>query len=104
MSTPTYLNVTFTELCRCVSLSEDQLLSLVEEELLVPVQGESREQWVFSHTAASLASRAERLHLELLVAWADVPLVLTLLEEINALRLENQALKQRLQRFESQTD
>jgi len=93
------LYVSFEELCRCVSLQEERVLELVEQEIVTPVAGAHRQEWRFSMTAISILKRADRLHHDLAVDWTDMPLILTLIEEVETLRAENDRLKQRLSRF-----
>ncbi|HEY7883855.1 MAG TPA: chaperone modulator CbpM [Cellvibrionaceae bacterium] len=93
------MQVSFDELCQCASASEQQLLALIEQGTLTPVIGNNREQWQFTATAIVVANKAERLHRDLAVQWEDVPLVLDLLQQIDALTTENASLKQRLNRF-----
>lgn len=99
MSNVTQVTINFAELCQCVSISEAQLLELVAEGILTPEAGRLPEEWTFASTSVSLVHKAERLHHDLTVAWADIPLVLGLLEEVEQLRAENRHLRQRLGRF-----
>ncbi|WP_022960848.1 chaperone modulator CbpM [Halopseudomonas pelagia] len=99
MSTVTQVTINFAELRQCVSISEEQLLELVAEGILTPEAGTLPEEWRFASTSVSLVHKAERLHRDLTVEWADIPLVLGLLEEVEQLKAENAYLKQRLGRF-----
>lgn len=99
MTTLPILYVSFEELCQSISINEKQMLELIEQDIVTPVTGRIREEWKFNVTAISIANKAARIHLELLVDWADIPLVLNLLEEIDELRAENDRLKQRMSRF-----
>lgn len=91
--------ISFDELCQCVSISEAQVVDLVEQGVLRPEAGLRQDEWRFSHVAVTVVGKAERLHHQLAVEWADMPLVLELLEELTELRAENSMLKQRLKRF-----
>lgn len=93
------LYISFDELCQCVSISQAQIVDLVEQGVLRPETGVRQQEWRFSHVAVTVVGRAERLHRQLAVEWADMPLVLELLAELNELRAENSMLKQRLGRF-----
>lgn len=99
MSSVTQVTIDFSELCQCVSISEEQLLELIAEGILTPEAGAVPEEWRFASTSVSLVHKAERLHNELTVEWADIPLVLGLLEQLGQLKAENAYLKQRLGRF-----
>lgn len=95
----TQVHINFAELRQCVSISEEQLLELVAEGILTPEAGELPEEWEFDSASVSVVHKAERLHRDLTVEWADIPLVLGLLEEVQQLKAENVYLKQRLGRF-----
>jgi chaperone modulatory protein CbpM len=99
MTTVAIAYVNFAELCQCVSISEEFLIELIEHEVIKPITGEFQEEWQFNVTAVSVANKAKRIHHDLVIDWADIPLVLSLLEEIDELRAENNQLKQRLGRF-----
>lgn len=93
------VHVSFEELCQSVSINEELLLELVAHGIVVPVQGELQEEWLFNASAVNAISKAARLHRDLAIDWADIALVLKLLEEVETLRAENAMLKQRLSRF-----
>lgn len=99
MSTVTHVHINFAELRQCVSISEEQLLQLVTEGILTPMVGQAPEEWQFDSTSVSLVHKAERICRDLAVEWSDMPLVLSLLEEVQQLRAENTYLRQRLGRF-----
>lgn len=99
MSIVTQVHINFAELCRCVSVSEEQLLELIAEEVLIPRAGNFPEEWEFDSASVSIVHKAERIHRDLTVEWADIPLVLGLLEEVQHLKTENDYLRQRLSRF-----
>ena len=91
--------VSFDELCQCVSISEAQIVDLIEQGVVRPEAGRRQEEWRFSHFALTVVSKADRLHHQLAIDWSDMPLVLEMLEELDQLRTENAMLKQRLNRF-----
>lgn len=93
------MHISFEELCQSVSLSEELLLELVTHGIVAPVQGELQEEWLFNVSAVNVIGKAARLHHDLAIDWADIALVLNLLEEVETLRTENAMLKQRLSRF-----
>lgn len=99
MSTVSQVHINFAELCQCVEISEEQLLLLITEGIVTPSTGELPEQWRFEHTCVSIVHKAARLHHDLTVEWSDIPLVLSLLDELQRLRSENDYLSQRLSRF-----
>jgi chaperone modulatory protein CbpM len=93
------MHVSFAELCESVSINEELMLELIEHGIVAPIQGELREEWLFSASAVNVVSKATRIHRDLAIDWADIALVLNLLEEVETLRTENAMLKQRLSRF-----
>ncbi|RUO25539.1 chaperone modulatory protein CbpM [Aliidiomarina minuta] len=99
MTSSRVLYVGFEELCQCASIDEQQMLELIEQEIITPAQGEHKQEWQFTVTSISIANKAARMHGELVTDWADMPLVLSLLDELEELRKENERLQQRLQRF-----
>ena len=103
MKTTTTLYASFEELCLCTSIDEQRIVELIEQEVIIPESGEGPEEWQFGVTAISTIQKAARLQTELLVDWADIPLVLSLLEEIDQLRADNERLVQRLSRFLDET-
>ncbi|MDO8417626.1 MAG: chaperone modulator CbpM [Agitococcus sp.] len=99
MTSLSMLNISFADLCQSVSINEELMIELVEYGIVTPVTGEQQEEWLFNVTAVSVANKAKRIHQDLVIDWADIPLVLSLLEEIEALKNENHHLRQRLNRF-----
>ncbi|WP_415057931.1 chaperone modulator CbpM [Halopseudomonas sp.] len=99
MNSVTRVHVSFAELCQCVSVSEDRVLSLIVEGIVTPTVGESPDEWEFDSGCVTLVHKAARLHRDLTVEWTDIPLILSLLDEVEQLRSDNAHLRQRLNRF-----
>jgi chaperone modulatory protein CbpM len=93
------VHVSFADLCESVSINEELLLELIAHGIVAPIEGELREEWLFNVSAVNIASKATRIHRDLAIDWADIALVLNLLEEVETLHAENTLLKQRLSRF-----
>jgi len=87
------------ELCHSANISTETLLALVEYEIAVPITGSQPQQWLFQLNAVARVQKAARLSRDLALEWADLSLVLQLLDDIEQLNRENQHLKQRLARF-----
>lgn len=87
------------ELCHSANISPQTLLALVEYEIAVPITGSQPQQWLFQLSVVSRVQKAARLSRDLALEWADLSLVLQLLDDIELLTSENQRLKQRLARF-----
>jgi chaperone modulatory protein CbpM len=88
----------FDELCRIAELPEHFVLEIVDHGIVEP-DGDSPEQWVFSAHMVMQAKKAVRLHQDLEIDWSGIALAISLLEDIEQLRIENNQLKQRLNRF-----
>lgn len=86
------------DICDELKLSEETCVELVSCGIVKP-PGRTPDEWVFDLTMVSVAKRAIRLRQELELDWSAVALVLNLLDERDQLRLENQTLQQRLERF-----
>jgi chaperone modulatory protein CbpM len=86
------------ELCDLLQIEELQCVELVECGV-VEVAGPTASDWVFDAQAQIRISRAVRLHRDLEIAFSDIAIVLSLLEERDRLQTENMSLKRRLSRF-----
>jgi len=92
-------HVSFADLCSAVNISADYIIELIEYDVIIPISGAEPEEWQFNIQAMSVVSKAARLHRDLDINWADIALVLNLLEEINQLKDENRQLKQQVNRL-----
>lgn len=96
---PTNGQLSSAELCLSAQISSQTLLLLVEHEIAVPITGAEPPQWIFHLSAVTKVQKATRLHSDLEIDWADLSLVLQLLDDIEQLTHENNQLKQRIARF-----
>lgn len=78
--------LTLRELCRVFDLRADEVVELVEFGVVEPVRGRSPSDWYFSATSITRVRRALRLRQDLHIDYADLALVLDLLEEVRDLR------------------
>jgi len=92
------LHITLTELCQHAGTTETTIIEFVEHGILEPI-GEEQTQWLFNVDTLQITRQAIRLHHDLGLNWAGVALALELISQREQLQLENQNLKQRLQRF-----
>ena len=92
-------HISFDELCISANITSDYILELVDYNIIEPVLGSEPQEWQFNISAVTVVNKAARLHRDLDINWADIGLVLNLLEEIETLRNENSSLKQQLNRF-----
>ena len=94
-----HFHLSFDELCLSADISKDYMLALIEHEIAVPLTGTQPPQWQFNVTCVMRVKKAARLYRDLDIDWADLGLVLNLLDEIDQLKNENEQLKQQLARF-----
>jgi chaperone modulatory protein CbpM len=98
MSDITILYLSLSDLCQATKLPSETVIEITEEGIIEPI-GNSPETWQFSIQNVTIAQRAIRLHKDLEINWSGIALAMSLLDELELLRCENQQLKQRLQRF-----
>jgi len=103
MNSVNTLQLTLIELSKATDLSSEILIEIVEEDILEP-SGSAPDDWLFSIQTVSVAKKATRLHRDLDIDWPGIALALSLIEEMEQLRRDNQKLKRRLQRFTSIAD
>jgi len=92
-------HVSFEELCVSANISTDKIIDLIDYNVITPVRGKQPQEWQFNITAMRIVNKAARLHRDLEIDWADIGLILNLLDDIEQLRNENSQLKQQLKRF-----
>lgn len=95
----TSLQVTVHELCECDDIDETMLAAAVEHEIVIPISGRRRTEWVFEATHVTWIRKAIHLREDLELDWVAIALLIDLLREKEQLEQANQALRQRLQRF-----
>jgi chaperone modulatory protein CbpM len=94
-----HFQLSFEELCHSANINKETMLELVQNDIAIPITGAKPQQWLFHVTCVIKVKKAARLYHDLGINWADVYLVLNLLEEIEQLKNENEQLKQQLGRF-----
>jgi chaperone modulatory protein CbpM len=92
-------SVSFTELCDAANMSADYLAELIAYNIVKPVAGKSADDWRFSSNSVKVVNKAIRLHQDLEIEWADIALVVDLLDEIDQLESENRQLKKQMNRL-----
>lgn len=98
--TTTTFTLRVADLCARASLEEPDVREIVASGIIAP-RDHAAPEWEFDPDVTALLARAVRLHRDLHLDWPGVALALQLLQEIEALRRENQLLRQRLGRLES---
>ncbi|MCP3908703.1 MAG: chaperone modulatory protein CbpM [Oceanicoccus sp.] len=84
--------------CQVTELPTKIVIDIVEEGIVEP-RGESPDTWLFDRKMASIAEKAFRLHRDLDIEWAGIALAISLLEELEQVRAENQQLQRLLRRY-----
>lgn len=93
------VQLSFEELCLTTHINKETMLELIQHDIAIPIVGDEPQQWLFHLTCVTKVKKAARLNRDLGMDWADLYLVLNLLDEIDQLNTENEQLKQQLARF-----
>lgn len=88
----------FADLCVMTDLPPETILEIVDSGIVNP-DGVAPDNWVFSTHMVTMTKKAFRLHRDLEIDWPGIALAISLLEELEELRTENQDLNRRLKRF-----
>ncbi|MDR0781197.1 MAG: chaperone modulator CbpM [Pseudomonadales bacterium] len=91
---------TLVEVCQCSQLDAGFVTACIEHGV-VEVSGEELPKWRFTHRSLLCLQKAWRLHRDLEVQPAALPLVLQLLGELEALQQENHRLRAWLRHWDS---
>ena len=79
--------VSFSKLCHCCSLSEEQIISMIEHGIIEPLEPHvTTSYWQFSGDCIIRLQTAVRLQHDLEINLAGTALALELLDEIKSLR------------------
>ena len=90
--------VSFKEFCQVTNLASAALIEIVEQGIVEPA-GDTPENWAFNTQMIAVTKKALRLHNDLDIDWSGIALALSLIDELEQLREENQRLNLRLKRF-----
>lgn len=92
--------VTFNldDACHAIGSEQTLVYAIIEHGIVVP-QGDSPQEWLFDLDMIYTAKRALRLQRELQLDWSAIALVVSLIEERDRLRADNQKLQAQLRRF-----
>jgi len=88
----------FQELCNVTALPSRTIIEIVDHGIIDP-EGSGPDTWLFNTQMISVTKKACRLHDDLEIDWSGIALAISLLEELEQLRHENQQLRARLNRF-----
>jgi len=90
--------LTLDEICYATQNPSQTIIEIVNQGIVEP-EGSGPETWVFNTQMISVTKRACRLHRDLEIDWSGIALAISLIEELDQLRDENQRLRKRLERF-----
>ncbi|MDB4426779.1 chaperone modulatory protein CbpM [Porticoccaceae bacterium] len=86
------------EICYATQNPSQTIIEIVNQGIVEP-EGAGPETWLFNTQMISVTKRACRLHRDLEIDWSGIALAISLIEELDQLRDENQRLRKRLERF-----
>ena len=92
------LTFNLDDACHAIGSEETLVYAIVEHGIVEP-EGDSPQDWLFNLDMICTAKRALRLQRDLQLDWSAIALVVTLVEERDQLRIDNQRLRAQLQRF-----
>lgn len=99
----TVSRISVAEFCEGEGIKRSVLIELVEYDIARPLAGSSSEDWEFDTSSAHWMKRAVRLRRDLELDWVATAMLIDLLRERETLRAENVRLRQRLDRFLSES-
>ena len=92
------IQISFPDLCELTELPHTTVIEIVEQGIIEPT-GEGPDSWSFSTQMIVVTKKAQRLHRDLGIDWSGIGLALTLLDEVEKLRIENRCLQRQLEKF-----
>lgn len=93
------VKLTVVEVCQCVHLPFETLVEIVDTGIVDP-EGEQPTDWEFDHQMLDILRTASRLQRDLEIDWNGVALAMSLLDELQSVRAENQRLRHLLRHVE----
>ena len=87
--------LTLTEVSQCIHLSAETVITIVDHGIVEP-NGARPQEWLFEQDMLDTLRRAKRLQQDLELDWEAIALALNLIEEVQALRQDNQRLRRQL--------
>ncbi len=93
------LRISVHELCESEGITEQQVVTIVEHGIARPMGGKSESDWEFDTVAADWMRKALRLRHDLDLDWVATSMLIDLLRQREKLEIENNRLRQQLERF-----
>lgn len=101
MSTDISFSITLSELSHKEGVEQETLLKIVEYGIAQPKQEKHLDEWVFDLESAHWIRKAIKINEELEVDWIATAMIVSLIKSKEALKKENAAIKQQLDRLQS---
>ncbi|MEQ4673460.1 chaperone modulator CbpM [Providencia vermicola] len=89
--------LTVIDFCIHTGIAEDELQEIVGLGIIQPI--ETTHEWLFDDQAVVIVRRAVRLYHELEIDWPGIAMAMSLMDQNNRLRRENEMLRLQLKRF-----
>ncbi|WP_272516469.1 MULTISPECIES: chaperone modulator CbpM [unclassified Providencia] len=89
--------LTVIDFCFHTGIAEDELQEIVGLGIVQPI--EIRDEWLFDDQAVVVVRRAVCLYHELEIDWPGIAMAMSLMDQNERLRRENEMLRLQLQRF-----
>jgi len=94
------ISISLDEACLEIGVEQEQVYAIVEHGIIAPDSGHG-DNWTFDLDMICRAKRAIRLQRELHLDWSAVALLVSLLDERDRLRTDNDQLRSQLTKLTS---
>ncbi|MFT7111207.1 MAG: chaperone modulatory protein CbpM [Psychrobacter glaciei] len=91
--------VSLQELCVQEGITETLVIEVVEHGIALPLSGDDFNDWMFESSSVHWMKKAIRLYHDLDIDWVSIAMVIDLLQQKDDLKMENEHLKNQLERF-----
>lgn len=98
MNSSTKQLLSINDVCDSTQISSKLIVKIVEHGIIDQDEIEP-DSWKFESDMIPTINKALRLHRDLKLNWSGVALALSLINEVESLRVENKRLYQRLHRY-----
>jgi chaperone modulatory protein CbpM len=91
--------VSLQELCVQEGITETLVIEVVEHGIALPLSGDDFSDWMFESSSVHWMKKAIRLYHDLDIDCVSIAMVIDLLQQKDDLQIENEHLKNQLERF-----
>ncbi len=92
------VSINLDEACLEIGIEYEQVYAIVENGIIEP-EGAQPDNWLFDLDMICRAKRAIRLQRDLQLDWSAIALLVSLLDERDRLRADNDQLRSQLEKF-----